>query len=116
MVIFGNIFQQNTAPFGGGLYASGPTVNVLENLASQNAVTTTNSSQGGGIWVDAAATLNMINNTVTGNTSAGTGGGVAYLVTNTGALLNVYNNIIWGNTATATAGMSGSPARPAVGV
>ena len=28
--------------------------------------------------MDASATLNMINNTVTGNTSAGSGGGVAF--------------------------------------
>jgi hypothetical protein len=46
-------------------------------LVVKNAATGT-SSQGGGIWVDASATLNMVNNTVTGNTSAASGGGVAY--------------------------------------
>jgi hypothetical protein len=46
----------------------------------------------------------MINNTVTANTSADSGGGVAYEVTGTAELLNVYNNIIWGNFATVNGG------------
>jgi hypothetical protein len=50
--------------------------------------------------VDASATLNMINNTVTANTSTGSGGGAVFEVTGTVELLNVYNNIIWGNSAT----------------
>lgn len=54
--------------------------------------------------MDASATLNMINNTVTGNASAGSGGGVAYIATGTVEDLNVYNNIIWGNLATVTGG------------
>ena len=103
ITISGNTFQQNTAASGGGLYASGPTIKLLNNLIVKN-VANTNSSQGGGIWVDATVTLNMINNTVTGNTSAGSGGGVAYLVTGVVELLNVYNNIIWGNLATVSGG------------
>jgi hypothetical protein len=75
----------------------------MDNLVVKNAVSGT-SSQGGGIWVDASATLNMINNTVTGNTSSGSGGGVAYVVTGTVELLNIYNNIIWGNLATVSGG------------
>jgi hypothetical protein len=102
-VICGNTFQQNTATLGGAVYASGPTINLLDNLILNNAATTT-SAEGGGIWVDASATLNMINNTVTGNTSAGTGGGAAYIVTGTVELLNVYNNIIFGNLATVNGG------------
>jgi len=77
MTVSGNTFQQNTAVSGGGLYVSGPTVNLLDNLVIKNTVTTA-SGQGGGIWVDSSATLNMINNTVTSNTSAENGGGVAY--------------------------------------
>ena len=53
---------------------------------------------------DASATLNMINNTVTGNSSPGNGGGVAYIIAGTLELLNVYNNIIWGNVATINGG------------
>jgi predicted outer membrane repeat protein len=103
MTVTANAFQQNSAESGGALYASGDTVNLLDNLVVNNAANTT-SSQGGGIWVDASATLNMINNTVTGNTSADSGGGVAYEITGTVELLNVYNNIIWGNLATVNGG------------
>jgi hypothetical protein len=103
MTVSGNTVVQNTSVFGGGLYASGPTINLLDNLVAKNTGTTI-SSQGGGIWVDASATLNMINNTVTGNTSAGNGGGMAYIVTGTVELLNIYNNIIWGNSATVNGG------------
>jgi len=111
LTLSGNTFTSNSAavgPFGGstyggGLYASGPTINLLDNLVVKNAVSST-SSQGGGIWVDASATLNMDNNSVSGNTSAGSGGGVAYVVTGTVELLNVYNNIIWGNLATGNGG------------
>jgi hypothetical protein len=103
MSVSGNTFQQNTALSGGGLYASGPTINLQDNLVVKNALTT-NLSQGGGIWVDASATLNMINNTVTGNTSPGSGGGVAYVMTAGVELLNIYNNIIWGNSAPDSGG------------
>jgi len=103
MIIFGNTLQQNSAWSGGGLFAFGPTIALLDNLVVNNAGTNA-SSQGGGIWVDATSNLFMINNTVTGNTSAESGGGVAYIVTGTVELLNVYNNIIWGNLATSSGG------------
>jgi hypothetical protein len=64
---------------------------------------TSGSSVGGGIWVD-ALNLFMINNTLFGNTSAGSGGGAAFQVNGTVELLNVYNNIIWGNTAGSSGG------------
>lgn len=102
-VLSANIFQQNRAVSGGGLYVSGPNIQLLDNLVLNNSGTNT-SSLGGGIWVDASSNLFMVNNTVTGNSSAGSGGGVAYIVTGTVELLNVYNNIIWGNTATVTGG------------
>jgi predicted outer membrane repeat protein len=102
IILSGNVFQQNTGASGGGLYVTGPNVNLLNNLVTHNAANTS-SYQGGGFWVDASSTLNMINNTVTGNT-AGYGGGAAYIVTGTVELLNVYNNIIWGNTATGNGG------------
>ena len=101
--IYGNSFQLNTAVAGGGLFAYGPNINLMDNLVVNNSVTN-NNAQGGGIYVDASAKLNMINNTLTGNTSANSGGGVAYIVTGTVELLNVYNNIIWGNLATVNGG------------
>jgi hypothetical protein len=103
MTIYGNTFQQNNAVTGGGIYASGKTINILENLVVKNSQTSS-SSQGGGVWVDATSNLFMINNTITGNTAAGSGGGVAYQVDGVVELLNVYNNIIWGNTANGNGG------------
>ena len=100
MTLSANVFKLNSAVFGGGIYASGPTINLLDNLVANNS----SSSQGGGVWVGASSTLFMINNTVTGNTTAGNGGGAAFNVTGMVELLNVYNNIIWGNTANGNGG------------
>ena len=101
VTLYGNTFQQNSAPIGGGFYISAPNINLLDNLVVKNLATnSTANAQGGGIWVDASAMLNMINNTVTGNSSTASGGGVAYIITGTVEFLNVYNNIIWGNSAT----------------
>ena len=102
-IVSSNIFKQNAAAMGGGLYVTGPTVTLQDNLLANNSQTSA-SSQGGGIWVDATSTLFMINNTVTGNTAAGSGGGAAFEVTGTVELLNVYNNILWGNTANGNGG------------
>ena len=80
-----------------------PTVILQDNLVTKNSQTSS-SSQGGGIWVDATSALYMVNNTVFGNTAAGSGGGAAFDVTGTVELLNVFNNIIWGNTANGNGG------------
>ena len=102
VTLFGNTFQNNSAPVGGGFYVSAPNINLLDNLVVKNIATnTTANALGGGIWVDASAVLNMMNNTVTGNTSSGSGGGVAYVIAGVVEYLNVFNNIIWGNSATA---------------
>ncbi len=96
-----NTFTQNTAiQAGGALYVSAPTVTIADNLLAGN-TQTSESSTGGGVWVDASSELFFINNTVTGNTSAGGGGGVTFQVGGHMEVLNVFNNIIWGN--------SGSP-------
>jgi len=98
-----NTFLQNNATSGGGIYATGQTINLIDNLVLSNSQTSS-SSQGAGIWVDATSNLFMINNTVSGNTAVGSGGGAAFEVTGTVELLNVYNNIIWGNTAIGNGG------------
>jgi predicted outer membrane repeat protein len=95
--IQGNMFQQNTAGGNGGaLYASVVAVTISDNLVAGNKQTGS-SSTGGGVWVDASSQLFLINNTITGNTSAGGGGGVAFQVDGVVPFLNVFNNIIWGN-------------------
>jgi hypothetical protein len=93
-----NTFNANSAATGAGLYVTGQTIILQDNLVVNNSQTSP-SSQGGGLWVDATSNLFMINNTVSGNTAAGSGGGAAFEVAGVVELLNVYNNIIWGNTA-----------------
>jgi hypothetical protein len=102
-IIAGPVPEYGSEGFGAGLYVSGTTINLLDNLVVSN-TSSASLSEGSGIWVDAYSVLNMVNNTVTGNTSAGDGGGVAYVVTGTVELLNVYNNIIWGNSASGNGG------------
>jgi parallel beta-helix repeat protein len=97
--ISGNTFKQNYATTGGGICAFGQTVTISDNLLAQNT-----SSVGGGIFVNASSSLFLINNTITANTSSGTGGGAAFQVSGVVELLNVYNNIIWGNTASGNGG------------
>jgi hypothetical protein len=46
----------------------------------------------------------MINNTVTGNTAAGGGGGASFQVSGLSEVLHVYNNLVWGNAAGGNGG------------
>lgn len=91
-VISGNVFRQNVAPQGGGIYASGPALLIVDNLIAK-------SSEGGGVYVNPTSSLTMVNNTVTDNATSGNGGGLACSVSGVVEVLNVYNNIIWGNSA-----------------
>jgi hypothetical protein len=43
--------------------------------------------------------LTLVNNTISGNSTTGNGGGLSVSVGGTVEILNVYNNIIWGNSA-----------------
>jgi len=91
-----NKFEQNAGSSdGGAVYISAPTITFSDNLVAGN-LQTNASSTGGGVWVDASSQLSFINNTITSNTSAGGGGGVAFQIED-GEVLNVFNNIIWGN-------------------
>ena len=101
-VLTKNVFLQNSASEkGGGIYlgddtyiAQPPTVTLVDNLVVKNS-----SSQGGGICVSPSSRLTMINNTLSGNSSTGNGGGLACSISGTSEVLDVYNNIIWGNSA-----------------
>jgi predicted outer membrane repeat protein len=96
-IIASNTFLQNSGPDGGGaIYATGPTITMVDNLVANNSQSGSSAS-GGGIFVNASTTLYMVNNTIFGNSSAGNGGGVSFQVSGTVELLNVFNNIIWGN-------------------
>lgn len=102
--ISGNIFETNySGTAGGAVSVTGSTVTFQDNFVAKNSVYSA-AGYGGGIWVDATSNLLMVNNTITGNTSSGSGGGVVFNVTGTVELLNVYNNIIWGNLASQSGG------------
>ena len=93
-----NTFKQNTSGGNGGeLSISAPSVTFADNLVVGNTQTNA-SSTGGGVWVNAATNLFFINNTISGNYSAGAGGGAAFQISDNMEVLNVFNNIIWGNT------------------
>lgn len=59
------------------------------------------SYQGGGVYASPSSLLTFVNNTLSDNTSGGSGGGLAIVISGTSQTLNVYNNIIWGNSASA---------------
>ncbi len=92
-----NTFEGNVAggAGGGALYLTAPIVTLSDNLLAGN-INSSDSSTGGGIWVNPWLELSLINNTITANISADGGGGVA-VVSGSGTVLNVFNNIIWGN-------------------
>jgi len=102
--IAGNTFLKNRSTaasgvyHGGAIYADGATLTIVNNIACENEQSSPD-GRGGGIYVHATAQLDLVNNTVFGNTTAGGGGGVAFQVDGVTEILNVYNNIIWGNTA-----------------
>ncbi len=97
MLLSGNVFKQNASRgSGGGVMVAGPTVQVTDNLFVQNSA----GNSGGGIYANPQVQLDMINNTVTGNTNSANGGGAAFQIDGLTEILHVYNNIIWGNSAT----------------
>jgi predicted outer membrane repeat protein len=99
LVATANTFLQNQAisGSGGGVYAEGNTVSLLNNVLGGNSQA--GSGRGGGIWVSTSTLLDMVNNSLTGNSAAGGGGGLAFQVNGVTEVLHVYNNIVWGNTA-----------------
>jgi hypothetical protein len=98
LTLSGNVFKRNAASgSGGGIFVGCATLRILDNLFVQNSAV----SDGGGVWANPSTSLDMVNNTVVGNTNSGNGGGAAFQVNNDGTgILHVYNNIIWGNMAT----------------
>lgn len=94
-----NTLTGNRAKVGGGIAAYGATVRIRSNIVAKNTQTTAG-YVGGGLYVNATALLELVNNTVTENAAAGSGGGCAFQVDGVTEILHVYNNIIWGNTAT----------------
>jgi hypothetical protein len=88
--------NQTTSANGAGIRATGDTIKLFDNVVAGNAAPS--AYKGGGIYLTPSVRLELVNNTVTGN-SAGNGGGVAISISGVTELLYAYNNILWGNTA-----------------
>ena len=98
----GNEFQVGN---GGGVYVLNGVATIVNSTVSGNAATGTGnvSGLGGGIMVaglnDTAGTLTLQNTTVTNNSAADGGGGIANTPFNGSALTRFKNSLIAGNTA-----------------
>jgi hypothetical protein len=104
--ILNNVITSNSAMYGGGIvmnYASGT---IRNNIITDNrvyeAVVFAPTFGGGGIWCNRGGSTNIIeNNTIFGNSSSGTGSGVAGRGGGIVIWLNqaeIRNNIVWNNT------------------
>ncbi|OKH13829.1 CHAT domain-containing protein [[Limnothrix rosea] IAM M-220] len=86
----------NTATSGGGIFNDDGTVTITDSLIDNNdAIGTTGTEGGGGIFNDAAGDINLLRSTVSGNTSDNIGGGIV----NNGDTLDIQDSTISGNTA-----------------
>lgn len=107
-ILQGNIFDGNSAGYGGGICAHEPGDIMLVNNVIVNNVATYSgdSAKGGGIYIAGNSgnhTTTLTNNTISGNTSNSTGGGVWLQLWNETAnemsSADIYNNILWNNSA-----------------
>ena len=90
---------------GAGIYLDSCSATLKNNMVFQNRLTST--GKGGGLYIDGkymqTDELFLINNSVTGNTSEGSAGGLFLKIPDREGTVHVYNNIIWGNLAAETA-------------
>jgi hypothetical protein len=94
-----NGFTDNSADYGGGIYVwvHTLTTTLTNNVFNKN----TAAVYGGGAYtyLNSLGTLNLANNTLSGNSTAGDAGGLYVHLRESTNTANIYNNIIWGNTA-----------------
>jgi hypothetical protein len=108
--IINNLILSNAGMYGGGIVSNYASPIIRNNVIAYNvvsqAIAGTPTFGGGGLWFNGAVAGNRVeNNTVVGNSSAGTvnsgangrGGGMIAVF---GATLNARNTIVWGNTQT----------------
>ncbi len=105
-LVINNIFFRNKAMYGGGLVANyAHNAEIRNNLFIENtvyqAVQGATTFGGGGIWINATTDILVINNTIIGNSSSGSGttfggkgGGVLCMY----GIATLRNNIIYNNT------------------
>lgn len=102
-LISSNVFLKNISHNnGGGLFFSysanvPPALTLQANLIAYNSITN-GSYSGGGIFLSAGSSVNMVNNTIFGNSASGQGGGM--YIGDYNSVNAIYNNIFWNNTVT----------------
>ncbi len=105
-----NTVTNNTSSDGGGIYANsyadsgnGGTITIVNNIIAGNVACA--GCAGGGVSAGVyspvqAGAINLINNTITGNTGGTGGGGIIIgLYGKSDGEINCYNNIVWNNDA-----------------
>ncbi|MCA9939125.1 MAG: right-handed parallel beta-helix repeat-containing protein [Anaerolineales bacterium] len=102
LIISNNTIRENSALQGGGIDISGSVAEIRNNLIEANG-TTPVSNGGGGVYVDAGSTgayILVAHNHILNNTSTNQGGGLLIL-----GEVDVIGNTITGNTASSGGGM-----------
>ena len=93
----------NTAPNAGGIDSTG-SLTIVDSVISNNTATDAVIGNGGGLKIDASIPVTISGTTISGNTAAGTGGGM--YVQGTSAVLSLTNVTISGNTANNAGGIA----------
>ncbi|NTW88175.1 MAG: hypothetical protein HGB26_03430, partial [Desulfobulbaceae bacterium] len=99
--IFNNLIADNA--LGGGVRIDGgsrlDSVSLINNVISANSYTR-NDGRGGGIdYFPAVGHITLINNTISHNTTGGSGGGIRILANLDDSVLQLHSNIIYNNSA-----------------
>lgn len=94
--IHNNVITYNSGRYGGGIVSFFADGDLRNNVIANN-----NGGEdygGGGLWIGGTGhSTNLINNTIGGNTSVLSGGGIRLFA----GVLNAQGNIVWGNDASA---------------
>lgn len=99
--VYSNIIRKNSSSdMGGGTWIGGRSeINLINNLITENYITSSVHG-GGGLWIDSGFTnANIINNTISLNSSKNEGGGIRLGANNNSDTINFYNNIVINNEA-----------------
>ena len=112
-LIENNIIRNNSGMYGGGIVMNYSLGIIRNNIIIENEVKAlrlrSETFGGGGIWCNTCDTVYVINNTIVGNSSSGSGtydvagkGGGALIW---GSRVIFKNNIVWGNSQTEAGGL-----------
>lgn len=103
--IHNNVILRNAGKYGGGVVGFFADGDIRNNVVAENSGG--NAYGGGGLWFGGAGHTNtVINNTIVGNESVQSGGGIRLFA----GVLNGHGNIVWGNNANSGSDQVGGSA------